>query len=162
MASRAVILGLGNVLLQDDGVGVRAVERLAAEYAIPDGLEVLDGGTLGMSLLSRLAGADAAILVDAVRADAPAGTLVQISGSDVGPAVETRLSPHQVGVADLLDGLRWLGETPARLRLIGLVPERIELGLDLSPAVETNLGSLVEAVAREARSLGLELVRRDS
>jgi hydrogenase maturation protease len=157
-----VILGLGNVLLQDDGVGVRAVERLAAEYAIPDGVEVLDGGTLGMSLLPRLAGADAAILVDAVRADAPAGTLVELSGDDVGPAVQTRLSPHQVGVADLLDGLRWLGETPPRLRLIGLVPEQMELGLELSPAVEKNLGSLVDAVALEAQSLGHELVRTPS
>ncbi len=162
MARRAVILGLGNVLLQDDGVGVHAVELLREDYALPDDLEVLDGGTLGMALLPRLAGIDTAILVDAVRSDAPPGTLVHLEGDEVGPAVQSRLSPHQIGVADLLDGLRWLGAMPRRLCLLGLVPERMELGLDLSPVVERNLGSLVDAVALEARSLGHDLVRRPS
>jgi hydrogenase maturation protease len=121
---------------------------------------VLDGGTLGLSLLPELELARRAILVDAVRDDAPAGTLVRLEGDEVGPAVAARLSPHQVGVADLLDAARWLGRFPESVVLIGLVPESIELGLERSAAVEAGLPRLIESVVEEAGRLGFEFRAR--
>ena len=115
---------------------------------------MLDGGTLGLSLLPYLEAADAVILVDAVRAEGRPGTLVRLDGEDVAPAVATRLSPHQVGVADLLDGARWLGRYPERVVLLGLVPESMDLAVGLSPRVRPALPALVERVVDEARSLG--------
>ena len=158
---KLLILGLGNVICGDDGVGVAAVERLRREYELPDGVEALDGGTLGVTLLHYAAGADDLLLVDAIRADATAGSLVRLSGDDVAPAVRERLSVHQIGVADLLEGLRLLDAYPRRVRLLGLVPETLELKVGLSPPVEAGLPALVSEVVREAGALGYTLRRRD-
>lgn len=153
-ATPLLVLGLGNVLLEDDGVGAAAVTLLLERYAAPEGVRVLDGGTLGLSLLPYLEDADAVILVDAVRADGPPGSFVRLDGDDVASAVATRLSVHQVGVADLLDGARWLGRYPDRVVLLGLVPESMELAVGLTPRVRSALPALADRVAEEARSLG--------
>lgn len=149
-----LVLGLGNLLLEDDGVGAAAVALLLERYEAPRGVQVLDGGTLGLSLLPYLDAADAVILVDAVRAEGRPGSLVRLDGEDVAPAVATRLSPHQVGVADLLDGARWLGRYPERVVLLGLVPESMDLAVGLSPRVQPALPALIECVVDEARALG--------
>ncbi len=155
-----LILGLGNVICGDDGLGVAAAERLRRDYELPGGVEVLDGGTLGLSLLAHVTGADDLLLLDAVRADAPPGTLIRLDGDDVGPAVRDRLSVHQIGVADLLDALTLLDEVPRRLVLLGLVPESLELGIERTPAVEARLDELVTIAAEQARALGYPLRRR--
>ena len=149
-----LVLGLGNVLLRDDGLGVAAVARLQAAYDWPADVQVLDGGTLGLALLPYVEAAEAVILVDAVRDELPPGTFVKIAGDAVPPAVATRLSPHQVGVADLLDGARWREHYPAHVALLGLVPESIELALGLSTPVAAALDTLVGRVVDEARDLG--------
>jgi hydrogenase maturation protease len=154
-ASDLLVLGLGNVLLGDDGAGPAAIARLRDAYQPPPGTLLLDGGTLGLSLLPYLEDARRVILVDAVAADAPAGTLVRLEGRDVGPAVATRLSPHQVGVADLLEGARWHEREPQQLILLGVVPSSIELGVGLSAPVRRSLPRLVDLVRAEAAALGV-------
>jgi hydrogenase maturation protease len=149
-----LVLGLGNVLCGDDGLGVVAVHLLRRGYQAPAGVSVLDGGTLGLSLLPYLEEAREAILVDAIRGDGPPGTLVRIEGEEVAPAVAARLSVHQVGVADLLEGARWRETYPSRVILLGLVPESLDLGLERTAAVEAALPGLVERVVEEARGLG--------
>jgi hydrogenase maturation protease len=153
-----LVLGLGNVLLGDDGLGPAAVARLQREFDMAPGVEVADGGTLGLALLALIADMDHVILVDAIRHDAPAGSLVRIEGDEVAPAVRERLSPHQVGVADLLDAARLTACYPASVTLLGLVPEAIDLTLKRSDAVEAGLNTLVEAIVREACILGYKLV----
>ncbi|MDH3402188.1 MAG: hydrogenase maturation protease [Acidobacteriota bacterium] len=152
-----LVLGLGNVLCGDDGLGVVAVHELERRYDLPAGVQAVDGGTLGLSLLTLFERRQDVVLVDAVRAEAPPGSLVRLTGDDVAPAVRTRLSVHQIGVADLLDGLRLIDAYPRRLVLLGLVPETMELGLERSAAVDANLPALVAAVAAEARALGHEV-----
>ena len=156
-----LVLGLGNVLLGDDGLGAAAVARLRDEYDWPEDVQVLDGGTLGLSLLPYVEQADAVILVDAIRADEPPGTLVRIDGDDVAPAVATRLSPHQVGVSDLLDGARWRDRYPARVVLLGLVPESMDLVVGLSKDVAPALDTLVDRVVNEAAALGFAFRPKD-
>lgn len=151
-----LVLGLGNLLCGDDGLGVAAVERLTASYEVPEGARVVDGGTLGLSLLPELEDAEAAILVDAIRDDQPPGSLVRLEGDEVAPAVAARLSVHQIGVADLLEGARWLGRFPETLVLLGLVPGSLDLSLERSGPVEERLPDLVESVVSEARRLGFE------
>jgi hydrogenase maturation protease len=160
MSSPLLILGLGNVLLRDDGVGSAAIAALQDGDEPPAGVSVLDGGTLGLSLLPYLEEASTVILVDAVQADAPPGTLLRLEGEDVGPAVATRLSPHQIGVADLLDGARWRDRYPSRLVLLGIVPESLDLHVGLSPRVAAALPRLVERVVDEARASGFEFSLR--
>lgn len=157
---RLLILGLGNLLCGDDGLGAAAVARLDRDWEAPDEALVLDGGTLGLSLLPYLEDAEDAILVDAIRDDAPTGALVRLTGENVAPAVLHRLSPHQVGVADLLDGARLHDRYPRRLVLLGLVPQTLGLGIERSPGVEARIPDLVEAVVEEARRMGHTFVRR--
>lgn len=152
-----LVLGLGNVLLGDDGVGPAAVAHLCSGYHIPAGMRCLDGGTLGLSLLPYLEDARAVVLVDAVLGDAAPGTLVRLIGTDVGPAVATRLSPHQVGVADLLQGARWHDREPIRLVLVGIVPQSIELGVGLSRPVAAAMPGLIELICKEAADCGHRL-----
>lgn len=152
-----LILGLGNLLLGDDGLGPLAVDHLTRRYRLPEGVSVLDGGTLGLSLLPYLEDAERAILVDAIRGEGPPGTAIRIDGEEVAPAVAARLSPHQVGVADLLDGARWRDRYPSSLVLLGLVPQDLDLRVGLSPALAATLPALVERVAVEAQALGFPL-----
>lgn len=149
-----LVLGLGNVLLEDDGAGAAAVSLLLDRYEVPPGVRVLDGGTLGLSLLPYLESADAVILVDAIRADAAPGEILRLEGDDVAPAVATRLSVHQIGVVDLLDGARWLDRLPKTLVLAGVVPQSMELGVRLSDPVQRSLDALIARVVDEARDLG--------
>jgi hydrogenase maturation protease len=151
-----LVLGLGNVLLRDDGLGVTAVTALIDRYDRPEGVRILDGGTLGLSLLPAVEQADRLILVDAIQGDSAPGDFVRLTGDDVGPAVSSRLSPHQVGVADLLDGARWLDRYPSPVVLLGLVPESTDLGIGLSRAVQQQLPALVDRVVAEARALGFQ------
>ena len=155
--NRLAVLGVGNVLCTDDGLGPAAVEILSRDYRPPEGVVFLDGGTLGLSLLPIIEDSDQVLIIDAVRMDAPPGTLVFLTGGDVLPAVRLRLSVHQVGIADLLDAAKMRGRLPADLRLIGLVPSSIELGYELSQPVRDAIPRLVEAMAGEIRRLGFEL-----
>ena len=148
-----LVLGLGNLLCCDDGLGVVAVHHLLRRYTPPAGARILDGGTLGLSLLPHLEDAQAAILVDAIRGDGPPGSLLRLEGEEVGPAVSARLSSHQVGVADLLDAARWRLRIPDRLLLLGVVPETVALGLGLSPAVAAAVPKLVARIVAVAAEL---------
>lgn len=156
-----VVLGLGNSLCGDDGLGVECVARIDKSWEPPPGAALLDGGTLGLQLLGWIADVPALILVDAVRADAPPGSLVRLAGDAVAPAVRERLSPHQIGVADLLDSLRLLGRLPRHLVLIGLVPESLALGDERTEVVRAALPTLVDAVLAEAASLGYAFEARE-
>jgi hydrogenase maturation protease len=150
-----VVMGLGNILWGDDGLGVAAVGMLARRFDAPEGARVLDGGTLGLALLPIIQDAERVLLIDAIRVgDAAPGALVRIEGDEVAPAVRERLSPHQVGVADLLDAARLLDCYPERLVLLGMVPQRLDLGFGLSAVVERQLDRLVNRVVDEALGWG--------
>lgn len=153
-----LVLGLGNVLLGDDGLGAAALARVERDYRVPMGVRLEDGGTLGLSLLGLLTDSDHVILVDAVRTDDPPGTLVRLDGADVMDAVRDRLSPHQVGVADLLDAARLIDSYPTAVTLLGLAPDAIDLAVVRSSAVDRGLDELVSAIVHEVQSLGYKMV----
>jgi hydrogenase maturation protease len=153
-----LVLGLGNVLLGDDGVGPLALARLERDYRIPAGVRLVEGGTLGLSLLDEIAQAEHVILVDAVATGAAPGTLVRLDGGQVIDAVRDRLSVHQVGVADLLEAARLIGRYPRSVVLLGLAPGAIGLSVERTDAVEEALRALVLAVVRELDAHGYELV----
>jgi len=165
MASRPIellILGLGNVLCGDDGLGPTAVAHLEHDWLEPEGCRLADGGTLGLALLPLVEDARRVVLIDAVRLDEAPGSPVRLEGEELEPAVRERLSVHQVGVADILDALRWRDRLPESLVLLGLVPESVGLGLGLSPPVAAALPSLVERVLAEAADRGFPFQPRDA
>jgi hydrogenase maturation protease len=152
---KALVLGLGNILLSDEGVGVRVVERLQAEHRLPPVVEVLDGGTAGMDLLDAIAGVDALIVADAVRVDAPPGTVLRLEDQEVHAYFGARLTPHQLGLCDLLATLRLTNESPRRIVVVGIAPENLELGLELSATAEQACDRAVREIVDELSALGL-------
>lgn len=152
---RIVILGVGNILLSDEGIGVRAVEELGRRYRLPPEVVLLDGGTSGMELLDDLANCDLLVMADCVRAGNPPGTLLRLKDEEIPALFRTKLSPHQVGLPDVLATLLITHEAPSHTVLFGVEPESLATGMDLTPPVAAMLAPLVDAIAREIESAGL-------
>ncbi len=112
---RILVLGVGNILLTDEAIGVRIVEALEQRYILPDYVEILDGGTAGMELLGDMANRDHLIIVDAIvsKKNAP-GTMMILRDEEVPALFTNKISPHQLGLADVLSALRFTGEFPKK------------------------------------------------
>ncbi|MBU6299805.1 MAG: HyaD/HybD family hydrogenase maturation endopeptidase [Alphaproteobacteria bacterium] len=149
-----LVLGLGNILLSDEGVGVRIVQALDAAHELPDTVELLDGGTSGMDLLDMVAERDCLIVADAVNADGPPGRVVRLENDDIRMLFEMRYSPHQLGLSDLLAALRLVGKAPRRVIIVGVVPKKLSVGLDLTPDVANGRDVAVSMIVDELARLG--------
>ena len=126
------------------------------EYQIA-GVQVVDGGTVGMDLLDTLAGCDHLLICDAVKIGAPPGSVVKLVDGQVPALFQTRYSPHQLGLSEVLATLTLTDEAPAVVTLIGIVPADLELGIDLSPPVAAAIQPALEQLAATLAELGLPL-----
>lgn len=144
-----LVLGIGNLLMADDGVGVRVAQGLASRYRFPSGVKVLDGGTLGLDLLPRLEGVERLLVVDAVETGDKPGTMVRLTGEEIPLALETKVSPHQMGLKDLLTVAALMGNIPHEMVLWGVQPASIELDMALTPDVAERVPLLEEKVLEE-------------
>lgn len=141
---RAVVLGIGNIILSDEGVGVRAVEAVQRRYRLPASVTPIDGGTSGMELLDDLSGLDLLIVLDTIVAGQPPGTVISLAGDQVQVFFRKKLSPHQIGLCDVLASLELLGALPKEVMVFGVQPLSLELGMDLSPVVAERVPELIE------------------
>ncbi|MGO8955141.1 MAG: HyaD/HybD family hydrogenase maturation endopeptidase [Rhodomicrobium sp.] len=157
---RAVVLGVGNILLSDEGIGVHAVNALAARYDLPPEVEVIDGGTSAMDCLDRIASSDLLLIADCVRSGREPGSLTRLGDSEIKAFFRTKISPHQVGLSDVLATLALHGLAPARTVLIGAEPKSLALGLELTPELAAKLAAMVDALAAELSAAGLRLEPR--
>lgn len=157
---KTLVLGVGNLLLSDEGVGVRVIERLQELYHIPEEVQVLDGGTLGLDLLYYLEDAHELLIVDAVEMDQPPGALLRLEGEEVPSFLSVNMSPHQIGVPDMLFAAKLKGIAPPEIVLWGVQPGLLDIGLDLSPPVAAQVDVLVAHVRDELRRWGRELSPR--
>jgi hydrogenase maturation protease len=151
---RVLVLGVGNVLMRDEALGVRAVEELGRRFRFPENVDLLDGGTSGIELLSYIRDKDYLIVIDAVKSGSHPGTVVRIEGEDVPAKFMTKISPHQLGISDLLATATISGHLPSKIVLFGIEPKTVELGLGLSDEVKASLERLLEAVLGELRDSG--------
>jgi len=142
--------------MSDDGVGVRVVQLLQERYRFPEEVTLLDGGTLGLDLLPKLEGVERLLVVDAVETGGAPGTLLRLSGDDIPLALETKVSPHQMGLKDLLTVASLQGFDPAEMVLWGVQPECIEMGMELSPVVAEQVAQLTENVLTELANWGVQ------
>lgn len=155
-----LVIGMGNVLMQDEGIGVRAVEELESRYIIPDGVTVLDGGTAGMELFEPMRNCDQLIVADGVNTGDPFGTIVRIANDDIPAFFQTKISNHQLGLSDLLALLELKSEAPEHVAIIGMVPHSLENKLGLSPEATLGLDKMVSLLIKELANLGICLQKR--
>jgi hydrogenase maturation protease len=157
---KVVVLGVGNTLLQDEGIGVRAVEALQARYVLPPEVTVVDGGTAGMELLESLEDLDKLIIVDCVRVGQPPATVIRRIDDEVPAFFRTKISPHQIGVSDVLAALALRERFPKRLALIGIQPMSLETGTELTPEVAATLPDVLAMTVEELRKADLMVVEK--
>lgn len=153
-----LVLGVGNLVMSDDGVGVMVAQKLQQSYRFPDNVEVMDGGTLGLDLLPKLENISHLILIDAVETGKKAGTCIRLFGQELPIALETKLSPHQMGLKDLLAVSELMGHSPGEMVLIGVQPGSTEMEIGLTPEVEAQLDTLVSNVLLELKKWGVEVI----
>lgn len=147
-----LVLGIGNLVMNDDAAGVLVAQELAPKYNNQrDDLLVLDGGTLGLDLLGYIEWADRLVLVDAVELGMEPGTVVKLEGEDIDVAFESKLSAHQMGMKDMLLTSELMGQRPAEIVFYGIQSGTIEMDMELSEPVKNNLPKLTSHVEEEIK-----------
>ena len=151
-----LILGLGNILIQDEGIGVRVVEHLKREYEFPEKVEVLDGGTAGMALYEHIVDRTHVIVVDAVKTGREPGALVKLENEEVPAFFRNKVSPHQMALSDILAALKVGGEQLPEMVVVGIEPVTLETGLEMSETVLSKLDTLVKQTLDCLAELGFQ------
>lgn len=152
---KVVVLGVGNLILADEGVGVRVVEAIMRDYRMPEGVALIDGGTSGMELLEELSHLDLLIVVDAIAAGKAPGTLVTLRDEEVPVFFRRNLSPHAIGLSDVLASLEFMEATPRETVIIGVQPVSMELSTELTSEIAALVPNLVDQVIEELKGHGL-------
>lgn len=155
-----LVIGLGNPLMGDDGLGLAALGRLAAEWVMPPGVELLDGGTWGLNLLHRIEAARQVLFLDAVNAGKEPGEAVELGRDQLPLVLGLKLSPHQIDLREVLALAKLRGSVPSTMVCLGLQPASVEMRATLSPVLEDRLDDLVAAAAARLEAWGHPLRRR--
>jgi hydrogenase maturation protease len=145
-----LVLGVGNLLLRDEGVGVRVVQELQ-NAALPPGVEVFDGGTAGFDLIDAISGRRKVIVIDALDGDCEPGTILRLRAEELMAADRPALSLHDVGLLEALALARQLGEAPTEMVIFAVQPADLSCGLELSPKIRARVPELIDLVLTELK-----------
>ncbi len=157
-----LVLGIGNLLLGDEGAGVRVVEALDRRFILSPPVEILDGGTSGMALMETMAGRDSLIVADAVHTGAAPGSVTVLRDREVPALFSRKISPHQLGLSDVLTALRLTDEFPGQLTLVGIEPQSLAPGIGLTPAVTAAIEPALAQILALLALAGVGAVPRDA
>ena len=145
-AAETTILGVGNVILRDEGFGVRVAEYLDAHYDFPESVQVVDGGTLGIELTQFVTGTRRLLVIDSINGHAAPGTVFRFEDDAVMEHFQDKISAHEVGIQDVLALLAVTGKKIPEVVVIGAQPYDVEAGVELSEEMR----ALVPEMARRA------------
>lgn len=158
---KITVLGIGNILLKDEGFGVRVAEQLLKRFQFPEHVQVLDGGTLGMDLMRFLLGTRQLILIDAVSGSLPPGSLYELRGQAVKTYFKEKVSLHDIGIQEVLAAMEVLEKPVKEIVIFGVEPAAIDVGLELSPIVAPSVEAVIERIIAELNSWQVEVVCND-
>lgn len=152
--TRILVLGVGNILFTDEGIGVRCIEQMQREYTFSPNVTLMDGGTLGTRLMGPIMEADHLIVCDAVLCDDQPGSVYKLIGEDLRKSLAFRDSMHQTDLVDTLGMCELVGNRPQAI-VIGMEPlDYHTMGLDLSPTAQSSIPAMIRAVISEIESAG--------
>lgn len=138
------------------------IEELQARYIFPAAVQVLDGGTLGMDLLRFLTGTQRLVIVDAIAGGGPPGTYYRFAGPEVKAYFSEKVSLHELGIKDVLAVLEATGKGVGEVVVLGVQPDSLEVGLDLTPVAAAAVENAVQAVLDQLAAWDVEVTARDS
>jgi len=159
--NEVTILGIGNIILRDEGFGVRVAEYLDKHYAFPDTVQIVDGGTLGIELTQYVTGTEKLLVIDSINGGAEPGTTFRFHNDDVMEHFQDKLSAHEVGIQDVLGLLTVTGHKIPEVVVIGAQPYDVEAGVELSAGMMKLMPQMVEQALQELKRWGIEPQRRD-
>ncbi|MCR5758570.1 MAG: HyaD/HybD family hydrogenase maturation endopeptidase [Selenomonas sp.] len=159
--NEVTILGIGNVILRDEGFGVRVAEYLDKHYEFPETVQIVDGGTLGIELTQYVTGTEKLLVIDSINGGAEPGTTFRFHNDDVMEHFQDKLSAHEVGIQDVLGLLTVTGHKIPDVVVIGAQPYDVEAGVELSEGMMALLPQMVEQALTELKNWGIEPVKRD-
>jgi hydrogenase maturation protease len=143
-----LLLGIGNILLKDEGVGVHTANRMM-EMALPPDVEVMDGGTMGMNLLFYIEGRKKVIIIDTVLVGDPPGTIYRFTEESLVDNKPMLRTAHSVDITDVINTAMMLGTKPDEIIFIGIEPESLDEGLEMTPTIEKRVPVLIKMVMKE-------------
>ncbi len=155
------ILGIGNILLSDEGIGVHAINKLKDQCKFPENVRLIDGGTMGLDLLPFFEGNDKVLIIDAVDFKKEPGTIDIIEGGKIPSFLTSKLSVHQIGLPDMLFAARLMEITPHEMCLIGIQPKSMDTGTELSEEIKTKLEPLLDRVIQKLKEWGINAIPVD-
>ncbi len=159
MGVSAGILGVGNLLTGDDGIGVHVIRELIRRYRFPDNVRLIDGGTMGLDLLPFIEDIDRLIIIDAVDLKKPPGAIEIINGNSLPAILSSKLSVHQIGLSDLFFVMR-MKELPLKeICLIGIQPKSMETGTELSEEIKAKIDTLINHTLNKLMEWGIEVIK---
>ena len=160
--AEVTILGVGNVILKDEGFGVRVAEYLDHHYTFPDSVQIVDGGTLGIELTQYVTGTNKLLVIDSINGGAEPGTVFRFHNDAIMEHFQDKLSAHEVGIQDVLALLTVTGHKIPAVILIGAQPFDVEAGVGLSDGMQALLPQIVEQALKDLSSWGIEAQRKES
>ena len=156
------IMGVGNILLSDEGAGVRVVERLEEHYEFPDNVRLIDGGVLGINLMGIISEADQLIIIDVIRCNETPGTLYRMEGDQIPKRVLKKDSMHQIDLLEALALCDAIDKTPPFTVILGIEPKDIEtLSVELTPEIQSRLSDLTDLVLKELDRLQVPYKKKE-
>jgi len=153
------LLGIGNILMQDEGVGVHVVRHIQEHYEVP-GVELVDGGTSGLSLLPYIENRERLLVVDAVDFGREPGYIGVLRNEEIPALFGTKASLHHLGLMDVLAAAQLLDQAPQEVCLIGIQPQTLAMGLELTELLQGKMPDLIGAVIRQLAQWGIAVQRR--
>jgi len=155
---QTLIFGAGNLLCSDEGFGVHFIKYLEKNYTFQDDVELYDGGTLGIMVTHLLEEADRVFLVDVVDAPGEPGDVFRYEKEEfLLGKLPIKMSPHQIGIQEVLTLSEFRGRTPDQVSLFGLIPQSYDAGVELTPLLASKLPGLAELVVGELRAAGHQI-----
>jgi hydrogenase maturation protease len=144
-------MGLGNILMMDEGVGVHTVNVFQKRYRVPDYVEIIDGGAAGLDLLPFIDGREKLLMIDAVNFDREPGYIDILENEAIPAKFSTKTSLHHLGLLDVLSIVKLSDTLPKDICIIGIQPKNMELGLDMSPEIWDKVNELVERIVSKLK-----------
>ena len=154
--NKIIILGIGNLLLSDEGVGVKIIQDLEARYNFPENVELVDGGVGSFSLLPYIESAKKLLVIDAISGGKPPGTIYKFKGEEIPPQIIEKLSIHELSFSDILNLAKLRDKYPEEIVIIGIEPQSLEFKIGLTEIVEKNYNKLLNEVLAQLKEWGIK------
>ena len=154
------VLGLGNILMTDEGVGVHVVKEFEQQYEVPPYVEIIDGGAAGLDLIPFIEGREKVLMVDAVNFDREPGYIDILENDAIPVRLTQKASMHHLGLMDVLCIVRMSGNMPHEMCIIGIQPKSLELGLDMTPEIWDKKSALIGRVVAKLQEWGVPCALR--